>query len=118
MQMLAAMKNQGWTQEAGYEAKHREEEATSDKESVRGQRTCSWRTGFRDNNGLINQSISFNETKNRLGLQTFGVPTFGLLPHLSVWDRYTSNFCSSKSILPSIPNYTYTIISFYQFRFH
>src|SRR6218665_22929 len=48
----------------------------------------------------------------------FRLPIFRLLLYTSVWDSYTSNFCFSKSLFSSIPTSTYTMIHFYQSRFH
>jgi len=52
---------------------------------------------------MIVKSISFENWSH------FGLPKFGLLPHLSVWDSRTSKFCFSKSLFSSIPNSTYNI---------
>src|SRR6218665_659030 len=53
-----------------------------------------------------------------LRLQTFRLQTFRLLLYTSVQDRYTSNFCFSKSLFSSIPTSTCTMIPFYQSHFH
>jgi len=39
---------------------------------------------------------------------TTALPTFGLLPHLSVWDSHASNICFSKSLFSPIQTSTYT----------
>jgi len=45
--------------------------------------------GFHDNS-------STDILSTTLRLQTFGLPTFGILPHFSVWDCHTSNFFSAN----------------------
>ena len=47
-----------------------------------------------------------------LCLETFRLPTFGILPHFSVWDCHASNFYVSKSLFSTIPTSTFTMNSF------
>src|SRR6218665_939895 len=68
-----------------------------------------------------NSSTDISSTTLRLQtirLQTFRLQTFRLLLYTSVPERYTSNFCFSKSLFSSIPTSTYTMIPFYQSHFH
>jgi len=63
---------------------------------------------------LAPRQLVYRSSSTTISLQTFGLPTFGLLPHLSVWGSHTSNFCFSKSLFSSIQTSTYTMIPFYQ----
>src|SRR6218665_2759009 len=68
-----------------------------------------------------NSSTDISSTTLRLQtfrLQTFRLQTFRLLLYTSVQDSYTSNFCFGKSLFSSNPTSIYTMIPFYQSRFH
>src|SRR6218665_1506970 len=75
------------------------------------QHVCVTVRRFHDNS-------STDISSTTLRLQTFRLQTFRLLLYTSVHHSYTSNFCFSKSLFSSIPTSTYTMIPFYQSRFH
>src|SRR6218665_1407141 len=71
----------------------------------------TWIIWFHDNS-------STDISSTTLRLQTFRLQTFRLLLYTSVQDSNTSNLCFIKSLFSSIPTSTYTVIRFYQSRFH